>query len=146
MSDAVAEADLKPCPDCAVAVGTPHEDGCDVARCLNDGGQRLQCDGVGPVLKLLDAIERIGTWPEIMELAVEARDFLGDDAHDCGEDVWTGHWPGEVECIEFGFWCTDPRHPPMRPCPAGTPNAAPDLNRLLTETQWDREQKRWVLR
>ncbi|MFM2078880.1 MAG: hypothetical protein RJA49_2770 [Actinomycetota bacterium] len=31
------------CPDCAIEPGAAHEDGCDVARCLVTGGQRLAC-------------------------------------------------------------------------------------------------------
>jgi len=58
--------DFEPnCPDCAVAVGKPHEydeydGGCDVARCLVTGLQRLMCDR----------------------------------NHDHGRDIWTGWWPG----------------------------------------------------
>jgi hypothetical protein len=38
------------CPDCGVAVGEPHhydeyDGGCDIARCLVTGLQRLMCDG-----------------------------------------------------------------------------------------------------
>lgn len=32
------------CGDCAVKPGEPHTDGCDVARCLVTGAQRLACD------------------------------------------------------------------------------------------------------
>jgi hypothetical protein len=35
----------KACNDCAQVVGTVHSDGCDVARCLVTGGQRLSCEG-----------------------------------------------------------------------------------------------------
>lgn len=35
---------LDPCNDCAVAPGTPHLNGCDVARCMFTGEQRLGCD------------------------------------------------------------------------------------------------------
>jgi hypothetical protein len=31
------------CGDCAVSAGQLHSDGCDVARCLMAGGQRLSC-------------------------------------------------------------------------------------------------------
>lgn len=35
--------DLKTCQDCGAATGSPHADGCDTARCLRTGGQRLSC-------------------------------------------------------------------------------------------------------
>ncbi|MEV6712707.1 hypothetical protein AB0M48_11765 [Lentzea sp. NPDC051208] len=32
------------CPDCEVAIGQPHVEGCDVAMCLRTGLQRLSCE------------------------------------------------------------------------------------------------------
>ncbi|PXY18287.1 hypothetical protein [Prauserella flavalba] len=88
------------CPDCDVEVGEAHiydevDGGCDVARCLVTGYQRLMCD--------LD--------------------------HDCGRDVWTGWWPGQIDCERLG-WMLGP--------------GFPDLNRLYTEGIWDAERCAWV--
>ncbi|MBW4717355.1 hypothetical protein KZQ38_09260 [Saccharothrix sp. SC076] len=88
------------CPDCGVAVGEAHEydeydGGCDIARCLATGHQRLMCD--------LD--------------------------HDCGQDIWTGWWPGHTDCERLG-WMLAP--------------GFPDLNRLYTQAVWDSERHTWV--
>ncbi len=102
------------CPDCAVAVGAQHEGGCDVARCLQTGRQRLS----------------------------------GDGNHDCGDDVWTGEWPGDVECREFGWWVQDRCAEGMGwvPCSPDAPGATEDLNRLSRDARWDVGRRRWVLR
>jgi hypothetical protein len=49
--------------------------------------------------------------------------------HDCGRDLWSGLWPGEAECAEYGFLYG-----------AGFP----DLNRLYLEAHWDPGLRRWV--
>jgi hypothetical protein len=114
MRTVTTETGLRACGDCGAKPGQPHTDGCDVARCLQTGLQRLSC---------------------------------GED-HDCGHEVWTGRWPGEAECQEFGWWSVfDCARGWMR-CDRDTPGAGPDLNRLIGsgEAVWDREQQRWVKR
>ncbi len=105
------------CPDCGVDPGQHHSQGCDVARCLVTGHQRLSCGG---------------------------RD---DHVGDCGNNVWTGQWPGVAECIEFGWWTLDRTAEGLGfvRCPAGTSGAIADLNRLSVDARWDRATGRWVL-
>jgi hypothetical protein len=92
------------CPDCDVPVGQAHvydevDGGCDLARCLMTGLQRLMCEADH------------------------------GDGQDCGQDVWTGWWPGLPECERLG-WMLAP--------------GLPDLNRLYTEATWDPERRAWV--
>jgi len=110
------------CPDCDVHPGTSHEDGCDVARCMATGGQMLQCDG------------RDEEYP-----CAE---------HDCGEDVWTGRWPGDAECEEFGWWVQDrcSERVGFVPCAPDAPGAMADLNRLVIHAEWDPSARRWQRR
>lgn len=55
--------------------------------------------------------------------------LMCDLNHDCGSDTWSGLWPGEAECQEFG-WLTGPD--------------LPDLNRLHAEANWDPQTRRWM--
>lgn len=115
------------CPDCGAGIGKPHQDGCDVARCLVTGRQRLQCGD---------------------------EDFPDGEhpGENCGDDIWTGEWPGTVECREYGWWVTwvDPqpgeRYGAWLAAAPGDPEATPDLNRLTAECDWDRQAHRWVRR
>lgn len=92
------------CPDCGVMPGVCHEDGCDVARCAWTGLQRLACQVL---------------WRE------------GDD---CGHDLWTGRWPGELECEEYGWFTVD----------EVTGYVLYDLTRLARECRWSVEGQRWA--
>jgi hypothetical protein len=115
------------CGDCGVKPGMQHWGGCDVARCLWTGMQRLACKWFG-----LD--------PLLTE-------------HDCGADVWTGEWPGDKECREFGWYSYWDGPNPTRGwdyrgrgwvrVEADHPDAQPDLNRLVTEAHWNRREQRW---
>jgi hypothetical protein len=91
-----------PCPDCGVAVGEAHRAGCDVERCSGCGRQRLLC--------LLTT--------------------GGCADHDPVAEAWSGEWPGTNECRARGWWAIRSDRQGWRPCPEGTPDAIPDLNRL----------------
>lgn len=106
----------KKCPDCQVDVGEAHDNGCDVAQCLMFGEQRLMHELEGT-----------------------------NEEHNCGRDVWTGRWPGEAECEEFGWWARwVPGQPGWVRCEADAPDARLDLNRLATDARWDPATSRWV--
>lgn len=127
------------CPDCGVSPGGQHEDGCDVARCLFTGRQRLQCDGYLP--HALQDVPHIGQPSPGCLVPV-----------DCGRDIWTGLWPGEAECREYGWysWFRAPEpgetYGEWVRCDPDHPEAGPDLNRLVLECTWDRGARRWVRR
>jgi len=52
----------RPCHDCGAKPGYAHKEGCDTARCLNTGIQRLQCD-----CGKCGADKWTGMWPGIQE-------------------------------------------------------------------------------
>jgi hypothetical protein len=54
---------------------------------------------------------------------------------------WSGRWPGDAECWEYGFLI----HPSSEGEASGFAPLS-DLNRLYTECDWDPSQQRMVLR
>lgn len=114
------------CPDCGVLPGQLHEVGCDVERCYVCGGQFILCTGSECARCKIPCVADYSS-PERMR--------------------WSGEWPGNAECREFGFWCVwDAERSTWQECAAGTSGAIEDLNRLHSDCVWNRAQKRWVLK
>ena len=75
-----------------------------------------------------------------------------DISCDCGDldrpmTTWTGIWPGDLECVEYGLFSK--WGPPWIPCDPDEPGAGPDLNELNRmhakgELVWDKEKERLV--
>jgi hypothetical protein len=122
------------CPDCGVAPGQRHQEGCDVAHCVICGQQQLQCN------PRREHGLRKADWPPMQ--------------------TWTGEWPGEAECREWGWYSrwtvvTEYSHDGLPdsghsiPCEADHPHAHLDLNRIGHEAAtghivWSRERERYV--
>ena len=114
------------CHDCGARPGEYHQLGCDVERCPRCGGQFLECLACG-----CEKSEPGEPWPPPL-----------DD-----RQVWTGEWPGVQECREFGWYAKPkPDGTGYIPCEPGDPGAAPDLNRLFSMAEWDRQEKRYVFK
>jgi hypothetical protein len=73
----------RPCGDCAAELGQPHADGCDVARCMRTGEQRIACNGRH------DCGSQIweGMWPG-QDVAIEHGfySYFGDGWVNCGPE------------------------------------------------------------
>lgn len=105
------------CPDCQVEPGQRHDDNCDVARCTVHGFQWLSCDAC------YDYDNSI---------------LVGND--EAQPTIWTGTWPGVVECRELNLYVYD--FP-------GIPGKSEDLNALAMmgrtgELVWDHARELWV--
>lgn len=57
---------------------------------------------------------------------------------------WSGHWPGDLECREFGWWARLVAGRGWVSCDATDPGARPDLNRLAVDAEWDANAGRFV--
>ena len=116
---------LTDCPDCGAKPGEIHILGCTAERCCYCGGQLLMClicDGC----------------PELDDEELWAPPL--DDRLE-----WTGTWPGEEECREFG-WYAKACPGGWVPCDPEDPKAIPDLNRLYSDARYDRNKRRFVFR
>ena len=69
---------LPECRACYTPIGGYHETACTVARCLQDGSQRVACHQVHA--------------PQ-----------LGDPVTGHGRHMWTGYMPGTAEAAELGW-------------------------------------------
>jgi hypothetical protein len=133
------------CHDCGADKGQPHEAGCDVARCLWTGGQRIQCSGN----LIAESVRALATDGHD-ELAADLAHHMGlDDLdHDCGQELWTGEWPGDEDCRRLDFWCfwgPDYGRRGWVRCSSDHPGAREDLNRLAIECEWNRAAQQWEL-
>ena len=122
--------ELASCHDCGASPGEPHGDDCDTAICVRTGQQRILC-GVRPVFRGAELIDMEGYSPHPDE--------------DCGRDIWTGHWPGEMDAIRLGWYArfVPNGNPSWVRCGKDDEGARPDLNRLAIDGQWNRDLLRW---
>lgn len=111
---------LRDCNNCGVSPRSQHESGCDTARCQYTGLQEISC-----------------SFSSTLNHKIHA--------HTCIPDVWTGRWPGVAECEEYGFWSYFVPGQWIS-CDRDHPEAVHDLNRLVLECMWDREQQKWIRR
>jgi hypothetical protein len=129
------------CPDCQVGIAAPHLDGCDVARCLATGQQRLCCWEA-----TVDVHARCPHAPCADPSCDEG--YHADPNHDCGQDRWSGFWPGVTDCNWHGWFITaDSDFGRKFPDMVGTE----DLNHharicggMDPRYRWDRDQRRVI--
>lgn len=86
---------------------------------------------------------------------VERCPDCGEQALSCGHArqglkrprlPWTGQWPGDAECKEFGWWSCWSQGTGWVRCDASHPQARPDINRLAVDAVWDAQAGRFVRR
>jgi hypothetical protein len=110
--------------------GFAHRENCDVARCMDCGGQRLMHELPTETLNQLapGAGDMRDSWPEC----------------NVGSDIWTGEWPGVVECVEYGWYAKFIPGEGWIECSEDDPEGHPDLNRLMVECTWSKSARRYV--
>jgi len=138
------------CHDCGAKVGELHDWGCDTERCPLCGHQLLSC----------------GCWYTVLGMDPDnlPKDIYNNGLSDkdeakavaiieaAGRIPWTGKWPGEAECEEYGWFCYwnpkgagDPsQNYGWVRCDKNHPKAQADLNRLSSDGVWNKDKKKWV--
>jgi len=111
-----AKSKVKVCPVCEAGPGQFHKEGCDNERCAKCGTQRVSCEP----MRGCDGVYQ----PERI--------------------AWSGREPGEAECEQYGYYSKIVPEKGWVACDKDDPDAQPDLNRLIMECVWDRQQKRYV--
>ena len=132
------------CPDCGVKPGKLHVLCCDVEQCPRCGGQAISCPCIyevnGMDMETLETehsdIYTGGPSDEMLDVWNEAWE------HRCLP--WTGVWPGQAECFEFG-WYSRKTSSGWKACSKGDVGAGPDLTRLYCDAMWDADTARFVL-
>lgn len=71
--------------------------------------------------------------------------FCEDNEYTKSREQWTGEWPGYDACRELDLFCCH-TSAGWKACSHDHPDARPDLNRLVTECDWDRIARKWVRR
>ena len=137
---------LRDCPDCKAASGEHHQPGCDVERCPRCGMQAITCNciyelcGINPATMERDHPDIYRNGP------TEAMYQQWDKAWGDRRTRWTGVWPGEAECVEYGWYAKLVAGVGWQSCTADDPEAHPNLNRLVLECVWDVNQQKFVRR
>jgi hypothetical protein len=143
----MADTDLHDCHDCGAKPGEFHQSGCDVERCARCGHQAIACNCIY----------------EVCGMDVETMEFDHPDVYTGGPTQamqviwaaqwghkrlpWTGKWPGEAECEEFGWYCKEVPGKGWMPCDKDDPDCkGGHLNRLYAEAVWDANLGRFVRR
>jgi len=116
------------CPDCGVKPGKPHLINCDVERCPICGMQALQC--------FIDCPCCGGLFASCENVEVEYKDKV----------LWTGIWPGVLECQELNLWSKMIKGKGWIRCDKDDPEASESLNSLYVVAKWSKEKKKFIKR
>ncbi len=137
---------LKDCHDCGAKPGDLHDHGCDCERCPRCGGQEISCGCIYEVCGM-DQATLEESHPDIYREGPTAEMYAKWDSEwGSRRMLWTGQWPGEAECIEYGFYSRWVDGYGWVGCAADAIGAAPDLNRLHIKCRWDADKQRFVKR
>lgn len=128
---------MQPCPQCQVAPGEIHGDGCSLERCWNCGEQAIGCTCVYRVFGLdPEEYEEEGAPEALWERFDREGQKFG------GRLPWTGEYPGSAACRELWLWCRETPEGRFERCEATDPGATEDVGRLRFRT-WDRVKRTW---